>query len=171
MWQPLGDREISELSRLEGALLRRAGRAASIGRLGFGDLLETQTPPGSRNRLVTAMAIHIQCAWRIASRSRVLLGSNDISLAPDAPTLAVGERGATGAGPSLFDRRAACITSMELMVVRVEVGWAGALLVELSGGHRIEVMPDDTLDEEMWRFLRPGCPHLVVGAAGAEWRR
>ena len=147
----LGKRVSERLACIVGLPLWDCGRAADLLWLHFGNR-RVATTRGGTIREVGDYALHIQCAWRIICRRRVVSASDlEPSERIDAELLA-------------FVRE-----HCPAIVERVEGDDHGGLLISLAGGCLLEVSPYDDSDEQ-WRLLQPGtsAPHLVLD--GTELR-
>jgi hypothetical protein len=158
---------------LIGTTLWRCLRAADMATFAFG---ERRTVPNFRGEMkeVGDYALHVQCAWRIASQEQVIVGSSDLYYPADYQE--------DEDVPATFDyekdsnRRDRQLASLfqsgakEFTVQNVLVGFAGSLHILLSDGLALEVFPNDSLSGEHWRLLEPGkdTHHFVVTGRGIE---
>jgi hypothetical protein len=159
---------------LVGRSLWNSTRAADLASFQFGQRREL---PGSfgRTRTVGEYALHVQCAWRIAREDRVIVGSHDLrypanytdtsqAVDPDFDW----DRDPNGRDSllaSLFENGA-----KQFLVEAVTVGSAGLLHLRLADSLCFDIMPDDSIRREQWRFFQPDveAPHLVVTSSGIE---
>ncbi len=148
-------------------------RAADMATFSFGDRKQSVDWKG-RPRIVGDWALHVQCAWRIRQNDRVVVGNVDLYYPAEY------EPGATV--PEDFDwdtqpnRRDKLLDTFfdngnrSLVVQEIEVDGAGALRIALSDDHFLEILPNDSIGDECWRFFEAGKnkPHLVVTAKGLQ---
>ncbi|WP_141689511.1 hypothetical protein [Streptomyces sp. DI166] len=137
----------AEISRmLTGAGVRSIGRAADMG------VVEFDGAQGG------AVAVHMQCPFRVVRKGKVLVGSSDMRYPQK------------GAGPQAFaefrtvyDARAATLNGvlgqLRPVVEQVTVGEAGELTVRWEQGFRLEVFPDCSGNVEAWRIFVRGGDH------------
>ncbi|MFP3796955.1 MULTISPECIES: hypothetical protein [Paraburkholderia] len=131
-----------------------------------GDMLTMQFGPQRRHTLRGreredgAWALHVQCDWRIERDGRAASSREDLrgadEKAHDTATRLHGML--VGQGPIKVEKLSAYDT--------------GGMVIVLSRGYRLEVVPDGIEDDEDWRFFAPGidAAHLVIegGKVAAE---
>ena len=159
----LSDTTQAYLSRLVGALLTGAGRAASLQHFTFRDAAGRE------------FYLHIECTWRLTDETGVIAGRADYWRPESADTseqaLEAGDIGAT-----LRDVRnealRARIAKERHAVSSVAADRFGGAVLEFSNGVRLELFPDaspvghDTW--EFWRLFERGQPHFVVSSDGTQ---
>lgn len=160
-------------AQLIGRKLWRCLRAVNMAMFDFGEQRKVMDSQG-REKEVGELALHVQCHWRIAGETRVLVGSRDINYPA--------EYSEGGDIPPEFDwdlepsrldkllRQFFEEHAEGLIVENVHVGDAGSLRIALGGNLSLELFPDDSLDGEHWRLFVPVGrePHLVVRAGLIE---
>lgn len=117
--------------------------------------------------------LHVQCAWQIARGERVLVGSADVYYPADAVDGEPSEEFDWDKGPNRRDKMLYELFEggkHRYAVLAVKAGAAGKLVVELSEGLSLEILPDDSLPHEHWRLFQPHreTPHFVVTGNGIE---
>jgi hypothetical protein len=155
------------LAALVGRSLIASARVGDIETFDFGD--------GSR----ASHALQVRCPWRLSEGSAIVTGYDDV-------------RYPTGANPSLeppgfrwdeagANRRDARLQQFFLghraepaVVAGVEADEVGSLQLTFDYGVRLDLFPDDSLDDvtdsERWRFFAPGTdgPHFLVTGGGCD---
>jgi hypothetical protein len=117
--------------------------------------------------------LHVQCAWRIAGPTGILVGSADRYLAAgpdplkDYETFEWDRPGANRCDERMatfFDARGIDVPVVEA----ASADYAGGFRLDLSGGLTLDVFPDDSLGGEHWRLFQPGTEweHFVVTGRG-----
>ena len=141
----LGKRVSERLQCILGQPLWDCGRVADLLWLHFGNR-HVSTMRSGATREVGDYALHVQCAWRIVCRRRIVAASDREPF----------ERIDTDL--SAFVRE-----HCPALVERVVADDDGGLSISLAGGCLVEVSPYDDSDEQ-WRLLQPGhsAPHLVL---------
>jgi hypothetical protein len=133
---------------LEGARVASVGRAADMG------VIEFSGASGE------AIAVHIQCPFRILQDGKLLLGSTDMRY-PQA---------GAGAEPfddfqTVYDARARTLNEILAQlgpsVESALVGMGSSLTVRWDPLFRLEVFPDCSGSMEAWRVLIRGGRHFV----------
>lgn len=172
---PIDTAEIERATKaLLGKALRRCTRAADLASFSFGEPRNAFAPAGDTKE-VGEYALHVQCAWRIAHKDEVVVGSRDLYYPAD-----YGD--ANQQIPDGFDwdrdpnRRDKLLRGLfegrpgGLVVGAVSVGRGGSLCIELSDDFSLEVFPDDSLGGEYWRLFKPQSdqPHFVLTGRGIE---
>lgn len=131
---------------LVGAVACGVGRAAAMGVVEF-----TRAD-------ATAVRLHSQCAYRVLRHDDIAIASGDMRCTR------------SGAGEDAFDQfdtvydaRALIINRMlrrlRPVVTEAVFGRAGSLTVEWEHGFALELLPDLSRVDELWRVLVPGGEH------------
>jgi len=121
-----------------------------------------------RAREVGEYALHTQCSWRIAGPEGIVVGSRDRFRPRGNPEEVPEDFDCNKTGETLCDERTEAFFSGpckdSLIVEEIVVGDWGAFSLSLGGGFALDVFPDDSLDDENWRFFQPYCetPHFVL---------
>jgi hypothetical protein len=144
---------------LEGLRMWGSGRAVDMEMFAFGRRLPRQKGDGSQHE-VGEYALHVQCGWRIWHEGRTYVGSRD-----DFDPMLSHEGERDRLLRELFERE-------NLVVLAVDTGSAGRLVIRFENGSELEVLPDraksDGEPAENWRLFTPGsdAPHLVYYSSG-----
>jgi hypothetical protein len=144
------------LSRINNLPLRSVGRAANMLMLGIGEFRDSFSRVG-RICIVSEWALHVQCAWRICQRGRIILAYRDFYYSASGDPL--DDWGTPG--NSFFD-----ITSVPLneqflasppYVMSISVDDVGGFSIRLTQDYRLDVFPEDSrTDCEHWRLFQSG---------------
>ncbi len=160
------------LQALVGLPLSIARDVADMKVLHFGVI----RPHSSGRGTVGSHAFHIQCPWRIVTEEGVLTGASD-RFAPPSEGAEVNDEDKRSGNlqrvriQSLLNGYDSSTKSYvnatdNLVVISVSSDkWGGADLL-LSGGYRLQIFPDSSLDED-WRVIETGGPHIVIEAGRA----
>lgn len=111
-------------------------------------------------------ALHLQCAWRIAGMDGIITGSRDVYIPSgnpsDVPHEFDWEKG--NLRDERLNRFFAQQSNRDLLVESIWADEVGSFRLDISGGFRLEIFPDDSLADEHWRLLKPDVdePHFVV---------
>ena len=164
------DRVRAALDRLVGLPLLESNRALDMQMFSFGARRTTTIRFGPRKGEAASVGqygLHLQCAWRIAGPSGLVVGSRDVL-------------SWTGTGPEPDDwdwckgpnRRDEAIREWlagSYMVEAITTDSLGAFTLQLSGSYALAVFPDACGDTEQWRLLlRDEERHFVVTGDGIE---
>lgn len=160
---------------LAGMPLWDAGRAADLLWLAFGQRLTIKDFRG-KPREVGEYALHVQCAWRFVQDEKVLAGNRDLYYPrgyndPKQQIPSGFDWDVQGA--NRCDEMLATLFAdgaKQYVVVRVQPGHAGELILLLEGGLTLQIFPNDSLEGEHWRLFKPGsdAPHWVYTGDGLE---
>lgn len=153
-----------------GLALWTCRRTANLVSFHFGSKERTNTFRGE-SVVVGQYALHVQCAWRIASAEKIVVGSGDLyhpsdSIGPENPDNFDWTR-----GPSRCDQLLGLLfkgENRQFMVRVVDVGDAGSLRIMMDKDLSLDVFPNESLVDEYWRLLRPSSEeaHFVLGSEG-----
>lgn len=151
--------EITTLHSLVGARAWTPGIAAGMLTMSFGPAVERLTRTGER-RVTGAVALHVQCPWRIVANARVAVGSADYRAIDD-------EREALD---YIHDRLVALFKD-EPTVTAVEDLQASGFRLWFSNHMFLDAVPAQSIADkysEFWRLFRIGsdAPHFVVVPEG-----
>lgn len=166
---------IVETNKLKGLKLRDAGRAAAMIWLCFGEMISI-TRRGKTEE-VPEFALHIQCAWRLSTESKIVVASQDLFVPSSDWTEEDEDFEWDVHGNNRFDERIRDFLNdadEDLFITEVEVDAFGGLKIFLSDRFVLEVFPDSSDESEyseFWRLFnrRQNSPHLVVSGNGAEY--
>ena len=113
-------------------------------------------------------ALHIQCAWRIARKDIVVVGSGDLYYPPDSTVQRAPADFDWAEGPNLGDELLLSLfdsDKRQFVVRRVDVGDVGSLHIVMDHDLFLDVLPNETVNEEYWRLFKPGSEeaHFIFG--------
>src|SRR5574344_1426231 len=111
------------------------GRASNLLWLSFGERVVTINRKGNEIQK-GKYALNVQCAWRLTQNSRIIVASKDIYLPKTG--LEYDSFNWEEYGNNRFDER---ISSFK---------------IDFEFGVKFELFPDDSLEEEFWRFIING---------------
>ncbi len=163
----------AELRVLVGQPLTDIGRA-TLQWFAFGQphtIIDQQGYPQE----VSAYALCVQCPWRIIGPYGIVVGSGDLNYAAgDDPYADVPSWRLMRQGENRCDERTRMFLyhtrQQPLTVEDVLADDVGSLKIHFNAGYTLEVFPNDTLEEEYWRFLRPDKDerHFLMTGQGIE---
>ena len=153
-----------ELKVLVEKPLSNIGRAGNLLWLSLGEKIVTIDINGCEV-LKGKYALHIQCSWRLTMGSRIIVGSQDFYI----PRTGLSENDFNWdiQGQNRFDEKIKEFKKMaesKTKVVEVSADEFGGIKISFDSGIRLEVFPEDSLEEEFWRFIEFGkkSKHFVV---------
>jgi hypothetical protein len=126
-----------------------------------------------------AFALQVRCPWRLTSGGTIVAGYDDVRYpkggnpSAEPPGFRWEAEGANRRDErlqSFFDDHRATLP----MVSSLEADDLGSLRLTLDQNVRLELFPDDSLDDvtdsERWRFFQPGTdgPHFLVTGGGCD---
>jgi len=158
------------LSELIGRVMWTCRRAADMATFHFGERIQVQTHDG-RSAEVGEYALHVQCDWRVIKGDSVFVGSRDLYYPAnyrqenDIPDGFSWER-----DPNRRDEllRTLFEGGTKAFIVRsVNLGKAGACIIEFETDVTLEIFPDDSSDDEHWRLFatQDSKKELVIGGS------
>lgn len=139
------------------------GRAGNLLWISFGKELFITDKNGCK-KSKRKYALHIQCAWRIVNDSRIIVGSRDFY----TPRTGLGNISFEWDNPGVnrFDEKIEELQdlSRSTIVEGVVADEFGGLKIIFDSGIRLEIFPDESLEDEFWRFIIAGetSKHFVV---------
>lgn len=156
---------IERLSGLLNKKLSAIGRAGSMLWLGFGELVPMKNFR-EEIRNVYEYALHVSCSWRLTDGKKIIVASRDMYF----PKMGMSDENFDWdvLGNNRFDERVNILgQEIKNNVINVDdliVDKYGGLSVRFNNGHELDVFPDDSFEEEYWRFISyvNGSEHLVV---------
>lgn len=133
------------------------GRASNLLWLSFGERVVTINRKGNEIQK-GKYALNVQCAWRLTQNSRIIVASKDIYLPKTG--LEYDSFNWEEYGNNRFDERISSfkpmITTSKLSVSNISVDDIGGVKIDFEFGVKFELFPDDSLEEEFWRFIING---------------
>jgi hypothetical protein len=167
------DRIEQSLASLVGLPMWVARRAADMEMFQFGDRQLTRNRRGEPAE-VGQYALHVQCTWRLLDARGIIAASQDCFYPAGDPDNKPPDFEWDKAVNRRDERMAAFFATCGNafpVVQRVEADRLGSLRVVMSGEVTLEVFPDNSLEEEHWRFFRPASDekHLVVTGRGLDF--
>jgi hypothetical protein len=156
---------IEKLKILSNKKLSSLGRAGSMLWIGFGETILKENFRGEI-RKVKEYVLHISCSWRLADEWKIIVASRDMYI----PKLGIPDEDFDSdvLGNSRFDEKVSRllqdIETNSTYVSEFVVDKYGGLIIRFINGLKLEVFPDDSLEEEYWRFFTniTRSEHLVV---------
>lgn len=155
-----------------------SGRAANLLTFQFGHR-QVRTDHHGNSQQIGTYALHVQCAWRLTKAQHILAASGDLGYEPievneetrnyEGEGYSWPKTGGTHLDEQLVSFFRQC-EQTPLFVQAIQADDLGGLTIELSFQHLLTVFPDDSFDEEYWRFFHVGgnLPHFVVTGQGIE---
>jgi hypothetical protein len=120
-------------------------------------------------------ALHVQCAWRLVRDESILVGRADYYRGATADVDPWEDEDVVGSRlRDVGNEAVRALLGDGWSVADIRVDTFGGLVVQLSGGARLEVFPDAAPashdDWEAWRLfrLRTKLPHFVVKSDGVR---
>jgi hypothetical protein len=141
------------------------GRASNLLWLSFGEKVVTIDRKGNEI-LRGKYALNVQCSWRLTKERRIIVASKDIYI----PKTGLDEDAFEWEkyGENRFDEKISEFKSIMLtsnvLVSKISADEIGGLIIGLDLGIKLELFPDDSLEDEFWRFIVFGdkSEHFVV---------
>lgn len=141
------------------------GRASNLFWVSFGEKVVTIDRKGHKN-LKGKYALNIQCSWRLINDSRIIVASKDIYIPKSG--LKDDEFEWEKLGENRFDEKISEFKTIALasntVVSQIYADEIGGLIIIFDSGIRLELFPDDSLEDEFWRFIIYGdkSEHFIV---------
>ncbi len=147
--------DIAILDSLVGERAWTPGIAAGMLTMSFGPAVERSTRNGE-TRLTGAVAVHIQCPWRIVRHSKIAVGSSDYGAIDDE-----------GEALDYVHDRLAALFEDGPTVVAVEDLHASGFRMRFSNDMFVDAVPTQSIADEyseFWRIFRveSAATHFVV---------
>ena len=142
-----------ELSVLLMQPLIDMGRAGNLVWLSFGERVITIDRNGCK-RLKGKYALHIQCSWRLTDEGRIIVASRDIYLPRTG--LSNDDFDWDKLGVNRFDEKIDELKKRiktNTIVTEISADIFGGLKISFNSGIRLEIFPDDSLEDEFWRLI------------------
>lgn len=162
-------KEQVELAELQGKKLWRSLRASNMAMFDFGEHRVVRDFRGTEKQ-VGELALHVQCAWRITEKGRVVMGGHDLYYPADhQPGAIVPDEFDWEHHPNRLDQLVSRFFQnghREYVVTAVQPGNSGAASLCLDDSLFLELFPDHSLLIESWRLFRSGQPGHLVFAGG-----
>lgn len=167
------DLVLEELKKIIGLPLKYAGRACDVIWFGFGNLIKKEDERCGGFRVVAEYALHVQCAFRLTDSERIIVGSADkyipSSEIEDYNDIDWDVQGANRCDEQLKEMFSKITT--EIVVKNITADRFGGIKIFLSEDILLEIMPDNSTEDEAWRFFSYGMntEHLVISGIGIDW--
>jgi hypothetical protein len=124
-------------------------------------------------------SLQVRCPWRLTEGASIVTGYDDVRYPKGAdPTAEPAGFRWDAEGANRRDERLRAFFERHRaeapVVAGVEADDVGSLRLSFDGGVRLELFPDDSLDDvtdsERWRFFQPGSdgPHFLVTGGGCD---
>jgi hypothetical protein len=161
------------LSVLVGLPLWSAGRTLDLEWFHFGTHRSVTDRRGEPKE-VGSYALHVQCAWRIIGSSEIIVASRDRYYPAGDPTQDPPDFEWSKSGANRCDERMETFLSNRdhapLLVESVQADLIGGFRLFMGEGYALEVFPDDSVGDELWRLFQPytEADHFVVTGRGIE---
>jgi hypothetical protein len=163
------------VQQLIGLPLWSIGRAGGLIWFAFGAERREILLRRGRKKIVSEYSLHIQCAWRIRKRNRIIVGYGDRSYpSGDDPYKEFPETEPDKIGNNQLDQRTLEFLrdheQSPLIVRSVKADAVGSIYITFNQGYALDVFPSSSLSTEHWRFFRPASEedHFVVTCEGIE---
>jgi len=161
------------LAVLAGAPTWGSGRAVNMEMFALGQK-QTAIDRNGAEFFRGEYALHVQCAWHIVRRDRLVVASSDVYRPFDGDAAGSDDFDWEVPGSNRRDVLLKQLFDQASPVVRnVKPESTGRMVVAFEGDFELAVLPDRTGEDiEFWRFLKPGSdePHLVFTAGGPEFQ-
>lgn len=162
---------VEELKKIVGLPLISAGRACDLIWFVFGGMVKREDERRGSFQEAAEYSLHVQCAWRLTDPERIITGSAD-KFIPNSESNYDDNFDWDVQGANRCDEQLKKLFTHfgnELMVKDVTADRFGGLGIYLTENLFLEIFPDNSTDDEVWRFFKRGedVPHLVVTGRGA----
>jgi hypothetical protein len=126
-----------------------------------------------------AVSLQVRCPWRLTEGGAIVTGYDDVRYPKGAnPSAEPSGFRWDAEGANRRDERLRAFfrdhRSHPPVVAAIEADDVGSLRLAFEGGVRLELFPDDSLDDvtdsERWRLFEPGAdgPHFLVTGGGCD---
>lgn len=155
-----------ELVKIIGLPLIDTGRVCDLTWFGFGRRIKVKDNRRGSYREVAEYALHVQCPWRLMDISKIIVGSYDKYI-PNSKIEYSDEFDWDIEGANLCDeilKKLFELHPSKLVVKSVKLDQFGELEISFSDNYVLDIMPDTSTDDEVWRFFQNGVEkkHLVA---------
>ena len=154
MFENIKVRIEEELKVLLGQPLIDLGRASNLLWLNFGEKVLI-LDRNNCERIHYKYGINIQCSWRITTEDRIVVASRDIYL-PRTGLKNDENFDWEQKGNNKFDERIDEFKKefkSNLVISRLSADQFGGLKIYFDSDINLEIFPDDSFQEEFWRFM------------------
>ena len=153
----------AELGILIKQPLTDIGRAGNLLWLSFGKKIFVVDKNGCK-KTQSEYALNIQCAWRIVKDCRIIVGSRDFYI--PRTDLQIDSFEWDTQGVNRFDEKIEELNFHQRygIVDKISADEFGGIKITFNSSIVLEVFPDDSLEDEFWRFIVSGkaSRHFVV---------
>jgi hypothetical protein len=161
--------------QIETALAALVGRSLIGSRRVVADIETFEFGDGTN----VSHALQVRCPWRLTEGTSIVTGYDDVRYPMgDNPSVEPAGFRWDEAGANRRDERLQSFFSTHRaappVVTGVEGDDVGSARLSLEGDVRLDLFPDDSLDDltdsERWRFFEPGAdgPHFLVTGGGCD---
>jgi hypothetical protein len=164
---------LGELKKIIGLPLRYVGRACDVIWFGFGNLIKKEDKRCGGFREVAEYDLHVQCAFRLTDSEKIIVGSADkyipSSEIEDYNDFDWDVQGANRCDEQLKEMFSKITTG--ILVKNITADRFGGIKVFLSEDILLEIIPDNSTEDEAWRFFSSGAgnEHFVISGIGIDW--
>jgi len=158
-------------NELVGKPLYSIGRTTNLVWLLFGEPFTKKNIIGD-TRTLAEYSLHIQCAWRIVQKDKIIIASGDL-YSPNS-NVKLENFNWDNIGSSEFDSKASSLKKIMKdirNVQSIEADNIGGLKICFSNNYLLEVFPNESgNDKESWRFFSnvSSSPYLVMCGGSIE---
>lgn len=152
------------------------GRAGSLVWFAFGKERREVSLRDGTKKIISEYALHIQCAWRIRQRNKIIVASGDLFYPPgDRPYDKLQDFDWDGPGGNQLDQRVSKLLDRQnhslIMVLSIKADETGNICLALNQEYFLDVFPDNSITSEYWRFFKPYSEdkHFVFTTEGIEF--
>ena len=160
-------RKIEErLSKVLGQPFLSIGRAGNLLWLCFGENIVVRDRNGNEKTKST-YALNIQCAWRVIKENKIIVASGDFYLPKTGMSgddAVEWDKIRVNRFDEKIDELKKAMVS-EMIINGVLGDEIGGLCISFDSGIKLEIFPNDSLEDEFWRFIEfdgQNSEHFVV---------
>lgn len=162
----------NELNKLLGLPLEDMGRSGNLVWFSFGKPSMVEDRRG-KMRKVSEYALNVQCSWRIIKEDQILVASRDIYIPSQRWKGLEEDFNWDVEGMNRCDERSKEFirnTKFKIAIEKIQADNIGGVKLFFTEQYVLEILPDDSTQEEFWRFFIPGNlnSHFVVAGNGIE---
>jgi hypothetical protein len=164
---------VEELKKIICLPLIDAGRACDLIWFVFGGMVKREDERRGSFQEAAEYSLHVQCSWRLTDPERIITGSAD-KFIPNSESNYDDNFDWDVQGANRCDEQLKALFSgieNRFIVKDIVADKFGGVKIYFTEDIVLEVFPDNSTEEEAWRFFRRGWddPHLVVTGTGICW--